>query len=241
MQRLAPLLAVLCVALAAAAPAAAGGRAPAAVNVTECQPGTEGATTRAGAFRARMRLVRGARAMQMRFYLLERLGDGRFRRVDAPGLATWRTARKGAKRFVYTQRIDGLKAHAAYRVIVQHRWLGRRGERLRLARRRSDLCEVEGALPNLRVVRISIHDGLYSVAVRNAGAAAAAAVPLSLSVDGVALPPVSVAPLAPFETRWIRVQGPRCAGGASAAVDPDDALRESSESDNTRAIRCRRR
>lgn len=238
MRRAAITLAIVCAAVAAAQPAAARDRAPAAVDVAACQPAD--AATRSAAFRSRMRTVPRTRSMQVRFYLLERLGDGRFKRLDAPGLAKWRSSRAGARRFVYTQRIESLKAKAAYRVIVHHRWLDADGDVLRFARRRSDVCEVEGALPNLQVVRIARRDGLYSVVIRNAGGAVARQVPVALSVDGIALPAVTVPSLAALETRAVRFDGPPCAAGASAAVDPDNALRESSESDNVLTLRCRR-
>lgn len=240
MHRTGLALVSICAALVAVAPsAAARERAPASVRVTECQPGGD-AATRAAAFQARMRRVAGARSMQVRFYLLERLGDGRFVRVEAPGLGVWRASRPGAGRFVYTQRVEGLKARAAYRVVVHHRWIAADGDDVRFARRRSDVCEVEGALPNLKVVKISVRDGLYSVVVRNSGGADARNVPVALSVDGVPLPTVTLPVLAPLETRSVRFNGSSCGSGLSAAIDPDDAVRESSETDNLRALRCRR-
>ena len=240
MHRTGLALLILCTALVAAAPsAAARERAPASVRVAECQPGGD-AATRAAAFQARMRRVEGTRSMQVRFYLLERLGDGRFVRVEAPGLGVWRVSRPGTGRFVYTQRVEGLKAKAAYRVVVHHRWVGADGDALRFARRRSDVCEVEGVLPNLKVVKISVRDGLYSVVVRNSGGADAQDVPVALSVDGVPLPAITLPTLAALETRSVRFNGPPCGAGLSAAIDPDDAVRELSETDNLRALRCRR-
>ncbi|MEX2194952.1 MAG: CARDB domain-containing protein [Thermoleophilaceae bacterium] len=239
MHRTGLALGLLCAALAVAPQAAARDRAPASVRVAECQPGGE-TETRTGAFQTSMRRVRGTRSMQVRLYLLERLGDGRFTRMEAPGLGAWRSSRRGVRRFVYTQRIEGLKARAAYRVVVHHRWIGADGKRIRFARRRSDVCEVQGALPNLRIVKISARDGLYSVVVRNSGGADARDVPVALSVDGVPLPAVTLASLAALETRSVRFTGAPCRSGLSAAIDPDDALRESSEADNVRVLRCRR-
>lgn len=241
MRRTGLVIALLACGLAVvAAPAAGGSRAPASVRVVECEPGGDEGT-RSGAFRATMRRVKGTRTMQVRFYLLERRGDGRFRRVHAPGLGVWRSSRAGVRRFVYTQRIAGLAARAAYRAVVHYRWLDDRGRELRFARRRSDTCEVGGALPNLRVAKISGRDGRYAVVVRNAGARAARDVEVVPSVDGVALRAIRIPALGGFQSRTVRFAGPACRAVVSAAVDPADMVREASEADNVLVRTCRRR
>lgn len=235
---------VLLIPLVAAAPVAtAQRRAPASVRVAECQPGAD-VSTRAAAFQADMEAVPGTQRMQVRFILLERLGNGRFRKVEAPGLGTWRSSRDGARRFRYTQRISGLKASAAYRVAVRHRWLDGGGHALRSARRRSAVCEVAGALPDLRVVRIAARSGgapgtaAYSVVVRNTGGADARDVGVRLMVDGSPLPAVMLRSLISLETRSVRFSGPACTTAVSAVVDPDNALREEAEDDNVVSLPC---
>jgi hypothetical protein len=240
MRRAGLVVALLACGLAAALPAAAGTRAPASVRVVECEPGDAGGT-RTGAFRATMRRITGTRTMQLRFHLLARGGDGRYRRVKAPGLGVWRTSRPGVRKFVYTQRIAGLAARTAYRVVVHFRWLDDRGRELRFARRRSYTCEVGGALPNLRVVKVARRDGRYAVVVKNEGAGAARGFEIVPSIDGIALPAIPVRALAGYEARTIPFAGPVCAEVLSVAVDPADKVREASEADNVLVRSCRRR
>ena len=243
MRRIGLALTIALVAAAAALPASARDRAPANVRIAACEPGSDTAT-RSAAFQASMRALPGTRRMQVRLTLLERLGEGVFQKVAAPGLEVWRMSREGARRFVYTQQVAGLKADAAYRVAVRYRWLDADGRVLRSARRRSDVCEVQGALPDLRVVKISARragapgTASYSVVVRNAGGADARDVGVRLSVDGNQLPGATLGSLTALETRSVRFTGPACAGAVSAVIDPDDALREEIEDDNVLSVPC---
>ena len=243
MRRIGLALVIALPAAAVALPAAAQDRAPANVRMAACEPGSD-AATRSAAFQASMRALPGTRRMQVRLTLLERLGDGVLERVAAPGLEVWRTSREGARRFMYTQEIGGLKANAAYRVAVRYRWLDEDRNVLRSARRRSDVCEVEGSLPDLRVLKISARRGStpgtanYSVVVRNAGGADARDVGVRLTVDGAQLQASSLSSLIALETRSVRFSGPACNGAISAVIDPDDALREEIEDDNVLSIPC---
>jgi hypothetical protein len=243
MRRIGLALTIVLLAAPAALPAAAQDRAPASVRISECEPGSHSAT-RSAAFQASMRTLPGTRRMQVRFTLLERLGEGIFEKVSAPGLEVWRTSREGARRFVYTQEIAGLKANAAYRVAVRYRWLDADRRVVRTARRRSDVCEVEGSLPDLRVVKISARRGAtpgtanYSVIVRNAGGADARSIGVGLTVDGTPLSASTLSSLIALETRSVRFSGPACTGTLSAVIDPDNALREDAEDDNVLSIPC---
>jgi hypothetical protein len=243
MRRIGLAFAVISLAAAAVAPVAAEARAPASVRIAECEPGTETAT-RSAEFSAAMRALPGTHRMQVRFTLLERLGEGVFEKVSAPGLEVWRSSRDAVRRFVYSQRIAGLKPNAAYRVAVRYRWLDADGRVQRFARRRSDVCEVQGSLPDLRVVRISARRGStpgtasYSVVVRNAGGADARSVGVGLSVDGTPLAASTVGSLIALETRTVRFSGPACTAAISAVADPDNALREEIEDDNVLSLPC---
>lgn len=243
MSRIGLVLAIALLAAVAALPAAARDRAPANVRIAACEPGSE-AATRAAEFAASMSAVPGTSRMQVRLTLLERLGEGVFEKVAAPRLEVWRSSREGARRFVYLQRIAGLKANAAYRVAVRYRWLDSDGHELRSARRRSDVCEVEGSLPDLRILKISARRGSapgtasYSVVVRNAGGADARGVGVRLTIDGAQLPASSLSSLIALETRSVRFSGPACTEAISAVIDPDNALREENEADNVLSVPC---
>lgn len=243
MSRIGLVLAIALLAAVAALPAAARDRAPANVRIAACEPGSE-AATRAAEFAASMSAVPGTSRMQVRLTLLERLGEGVFEKVAAPRLEVWRSSREGARRFVYLQRIAGLKANAAYRVAVRYRWLDSDGHELRSARRRSDVCEVEGSLPDLRILKISARRGSapgtasYSVVVRNAGGADARGVGVRLTIDGAQLPASSLSSLIALETRSVRFSGPACTAAISAVIDPDNALREENEADNVLSVPC---
>lgn len=243
MHRIWPAFVVVLVVVATALPAVAQDRAPAGVRITACEPGSD-AATRSAAFQSSMSALPGTRRMQLRITLLERLGDGAFQKVSAPGLEVWRTSREGARRFVYTQSVAGLRADAAYRLSVRYRWLDADRQVVRTAKRRSGVCEVEGALPDLRVLRISARTGAstgrasYSVVVRNAGAVDARNVGVGLTVDGSPVAASTIGSLVAFETRTVRFSGPACSGAVSAVIDPDDALRERAEDDNVLSIPC---
>ena len=242
MGRIGVVLVIAVVTAAAALPAAARDRAPANVRISACEPGGD-ASTRSARFQTTTLAIPGTARMQVRLTLLERLGEGVFEKVSAPGLEVWRTSREGARRFVYTQEIAGLKPNAAYRVAVRYRWRNADGEVIRTARRRSDVCEVEGSLPDLRVVRISARRDAagtanYSVIVRNAGGADARNVDVRLTVDGSPLSASTLGSLIALETRPVRFSGPACTRTVSAVIDPADALRESGEEDNVLSIPC---
>ena len=239
-----PLALTALSALAAAGAALAEpGRAPASVAVVECQPGTA-PLKREAAFESRVRALPGTDRMQVRFTLLERLGDGSFRALEVPGLDVWRTSRRQARRFVYTQEVTGLEPDAAYRVAVDFRWLAADGDTLRFARRRSDVCEQEGALPNLRIVRISTRAGStpstagYSVVVRNAGGADVRNVKLGLLADGTGIAGTRIGRIEARDTRTIRFAGAACSEAVSAVIDPDNAIRETAEDDNVLSVPC---
>src|SRR3712207_3362455 len=103
---LAPLL--IAVTLIAAAHAAPAQAALPSVTVAECRTGKT-PEMRFATFEGRMRTVKGAVRMGMRFRLLEHTpGSEDPRPVDAPGLDTWRKSRIGVRDFTYSQTIKGL-------------------------------------------------------------------------------------------------------------------------------------
>jgi hypothetical protein len=183
--------------------------------------------------------------MWMRFTLLERSSGGaRYQSVAAPGLARWRKSRRGVGRFGYRQTVKGLRLGASYRALIRFRWYDADGDLIRAGRRRSRVCAQRPPRPNLRIVGIgarreSVGDGIrYRVRVLNAGALAAPAARVALSVDGEAFAAATTPALAPGEARTVSSAGPPCERGVRATVDPRNAIRESVETDNTRGGAC---
>ncbi len=228
---------------AAPAPAPSATRRPATVRLAACRF-SGGADGRSATFVARMRAVAGTERMSMRFTLLEQLGRGAPAALDVPALDDWRTSDRGVARLGYRQRIRGLVPGAAYRVAVDFRWLDATGSAIKSAVRQSRLCRQPGKPPNLRLGTLKMLPGpdpgsaLYEVPVVNAGSMRLWDIRLTVTVDGVALPPVQVAALGPGDRRSIRVLGPLCRREAQAAAYPASRVRESTRSDNVRVRDC---
>jgi hypothetical protein len=193
-------------------------------------------------FYGRMRKLAGTRRMQMRFALLERGADGRFRRVRAPALAHWRKSKEGVRSFGYRQVVRGLKDGAAYRMRVRFRWYDADHELLRSVRRTSRTCRMYVRLPNLtvRILDAQPAGGVwrYRVRVTNVGKAAADDVSVRLTIDGSVVRTETISHLDPGEARRAGFYGPACKHDFVAAVDPDGAISETSESDNTATGAC---
>jgi hypothetical protein len=243
MRRAALLATVLTIAALPAAQAGSSGRGPASVRIADCRL-SEGAESRRATFEGAMRALPGTRRMSMRFRLLERVGEGVFQRLEAEGLDVWRRSRAGVRRFVYHQDVAGLKADADYRVDVQFKWVNAAGETIRLTRRRSPACEQASSLPNLTIRSVESRPGgspdtaVYTVSVRNGGASEVHDLGVGLTVDGVALADARVGALKPLEVATVEFTGPVCTEGATAVADPQNTVRETSEHDNVRAVRC---
>ena len=182
----------------------------------------------------------------MRFKLQERVGEGTYRTIKAPGLGTWRKSRPGVRRFAYRQRVLALAEGSSYRVVVSFRWYDADGELVKQVRRRSPACKQPGLLANLRVTRIAGGRpvaGLpgtyrYVVNVQNRGRVAADAFGLRLDVDRATADTGTVSALAPGETRRLVLSGPACRGSVTAVADPEDVVREITERDNELTVRC---
>jgi hypothetical protein len=216
----------------------------ATVKVVECLTG-ELPEQRRAVYRGAMRRLKGSDRMALRFVLQEKSGNGRFKKLQAPGLGRWRKSRTGVRRFAYRQRVLALGEGSAYRTVVQYRWYSKSGAVNRRATRHSAACKQPGVLPNLRVQRVGgkAADGApgsvrYAISVINRGPVAADASRVRLAVDGSEVGFVAVKALAPGQQRRVFVVGPECTTGTEAQVDPDDVVRESNERDNTLASAC---
>ena len=239
MRRLLLLTALLLAGSPAAAQAAS-------VKLLDCVPALD-AHDRAATFEARMGLRRGSERMQLRFTLQIR-EPGRFgwRRVAAPGLDQWLAPDPGVRRYSYAKTLRNLSAPAAYRMVVRFRWLGPERDVLARSRATSRLCRQPDMRPDLRVARIELGPALgpearsYAVTVHNAGRSAAGELSVALRVGDEPLAPVAVAGLAAGERRIVVFGAHACAGGEplAATVDPDAAVAESDEDDNSSSVAC---
>ena len=241
-------LAATAAAVAMAGAGDAGARSAALVRVVECSRGPE-ALDRHATFRAAMRRLPHTERMWMRFTLQERVGDGRFRTVRAPGLGRWRKSLPAVRRFSHRQRVLELAEGSAYRTVVGFRWYDGEGQLIRRTRRRSKPCDQPGRLPNLAPLQIGGGQPLagapgsarYTVRIVNRGRRTAPRFGVSLAVDGHKVDTQSVAALAPGHVRQLVFAGPVCSGSLTARVDPGDAVREVSERDNVLTAPCPQR
>jgi hypothetical protein len=234
--------ALITAALAAAAlPAAAvaAPKKPASVKLADCSVQDHSAT-----FYGRMRAISGSTRMAMRFTLLEKTGDLKAHRVSVPGLRRWRPSKRGVGAFNYRQAFRRLPENASHRVRVDFRWTGGDGRVVARARRRSAWCDQFVTLPNLTTqltgVSATQSPGVvrYEAVVSNTGRAPASAVPVRLTVDGKVVDTVTVPSLDAGESRSIAIRGPDCRKRVRLEADPEQAIAESSDSDNASELTC---
>lgn len=237
MRRALITTALVAAALAAAAPASAA--TPVKVRLVSCSLEQHEAT-----FKGSMRLVPDAERMAMRFTLLEKTGRGPAQPVAAPELRKWNRSKPGVRRFVYRQRFRNLPENATHRVRVHFRWYSAGGEVILRSTRRSALCRQFKTLPNLtanltRIARSQV-PGVwrYEATVRNTGRAGATAVPVRLTVDGDVVDTVRIASLRRGERRTVVIRGPQCSRLAHLEVDPEQAIAETSDDDNSDELGC---
>jgi CARDB protein len=237
-------LAILLAAVIAASPAPAhAADAPAGVRILTCEAEKDGATGQV-LYSAHMRAVPGTARMALRIRLLEKYGDGEFERVSAPGLGVWRKSRAGATAFRYKQRVRGLHQGAVYRAVVHYRWLGSDGTPFLKARRRSQVCDQGGSLPNLQVASISTKPGdventaAYEATIVNRGDAIAQNIGALLRVDGEVVDEAEIEALLPGEQKTVTFNGPVCQEKMRVVVDPKELIAESREQDNVHALSC---
>src|SRR5215210_6851756 len=224
----------------AASPEAVPAHKPAAsVKLKTCSYASHRAV-----FVARMRRVRGARKMKLRYKVLERFPGGAWSDVTPDKLKRWFSTRGRRGGLQHKARTGGLSEDGRYRVRVRFRWYGNDGQVLRRARRRSRTCHQGGPLPNLRVrvlgAQATKYPNLlrYAVRVTNRGAARVEGAQVGLTVDGAELDRKAALPMNPGQGRTLTFRGPVCEASVEAAADPADAVLESSESDNRHSATC---
>lgn len=232
-------------AVALAAPPAASA-ATATARLVACASALE-PEDRLAAFEGRMRAVRGAARLQMRFSLQTRgKDDARWRSLPAPGFGRWLTSLSGVGRYVYTKRVVALAAPGSYRTVVRFRWLAADGRRLASDRATSPACRQADLRPNLRPLGIEALPGAdpghasYAVPVENRSHSDTGPFDVVVSVDGTTLPAAEVPALEAGQRVIVEIDGPACSPGAmlTVDVDPTGAVDERAEADNRLSLAC---
>ncbi len=214
------------------------------VDLVECARGKQ-AKDRQAVFRGQMKQTGDGLRMQMRFALDERVGNGPWTGVKAPGIGVWHEARPGIAKFAYRQRVVALQKGTSYRAAVQFRWLAQDGSTARRELGKSPVCRQPGKLANLKIRdSVSAMPGpteetlRYAVVVANTGSATATDVEVRLLVDGAEIDTRTLRRLKPGERRVVRFVGPKCVGEVRALADPNLRVRESNERDNLIRTPC---
>ena len=212
------------------------------VKVTECRVGKT-PESRLATFEGRMRAVRGAVRMAMRFELLSETPGAGAQAVEAPDLSPWRRSRAGVDEFSYAQTVKGLSSGVSYRSAVDFRWYDAKGRVIRRAQRTSGACVQDGKLPNLilgsvRSARGSVEGtAVYTVAVGNIGPGKADGLTVSLIADGAHIDTRAIDGLKPGEFTTVHFSGPYCRR-LRAVVDRSQTVPETVEDDNELRARC---
>jgi hypothetical protein len=179
--------------------------------------------------------------MWMRFDLLQRMpGEAEFAPVQLPAWGRWERAEPGRTGFIYTKRVQALRAPGAYRAHVRFRWYAPDGRLLRRARRLTPICRQPDPRPDLRAGALTRAGGLgpeaatYLLTVQNTGRGAAGPFDVVLTTTGMPQPPVRVDGLAAGESRVVGLPGPACAPGSTVrfVLDAGAAVAESDEADD---------
>jgi hypothetical protein len=245
MQRAALILTLVLLALPAAAQAQAP---PLRAKLSACQSGPA-ATDRTATFVGSMPAIARTKRMWMRFDLFARIAPAtEFAAVKAPKLGVWQKSAPGrvSSGFVFTQRVQGLPAPAAFRAQVHFRWYGKGGKLLRSATRTSGICKQPDQRPDLRAGELDAARGplldqaTYDLEVRNDGHSAATGFDVVLTVGGAEQPPQHVAGIAPAAITTVTFAAPRCAPGSTLRfeLDAEDVVEESSEADDVVERAC---
>jgi len=241
--RIRPWAARLLVLACAAAPARAQ-TVPTRAGLDACHTGSA-PLERFAVFSAQMGSIPGSKRMLVRFDLLERLPGGGFRRVQAPGLGVWRSSVPGVDIFRYRKQVANLPAPGSYRALVRFRWLDANGKVIAGATRRTRTCKQPDLRPDLSVGTVTAQpaaDGRarYTVLVRNEGRTASSVFSVGFAVGDQTQPTQAVQSLVPGEGRVLTFAAPRCSRSAPVrvTVDPDLAVDEADETNNTRTVVC---
>jgi hypothetical protein len=246
------LITVLLLLLVAAAPAyAAGPAAPTtdkptlSAELTACASGPTPAE-RAVEFTGSMPALSGTKRMQMRFTLLQRRGlRGAFKKVAVPGWSDWEKSDPYRPGFIFTKRVEGLLAPAAYRATIAFRWYDKRGKLQRSSSRTTAICMQQDPRPDLVLASFgataaSDDQATYAIGVIDNGASPAGAFTVGLRLGTTQLGPLAAAALDPGQTTTVTITGPRCESGSTVEIDLDagDAVDEADEANDVLQRPC---
>jgi hypothetical protein len=96
---------------------------------------------RSATFTAQMVASGSTQRMEIKIELQQRLrGEVEYHTIVAPDLGVWRGSEPGVKIDKYVQQVTDLTAPAAYRALVEYRWLGDRGRVLKRAELHTSHC-----------------------------------------------------------------------------------------------------
>jgi CARDB len=226
-----------------AAPAAAQ-TVPTRASLESCHTGAA-ALDRFAVFTAQMGATSQSKRMLVRFDLLQRVPGDDYHRVQAPGLGVWRSSIPGVDIFRYRKQVANLEAPGSYRAFVRFRWLDASGKVIAGATRRTRTCRQPDLRPDLSVGALTAQPAAndrarYTVLVRNEGRTPTSAFTVGFVVGDQTQPTQSVQSLVPGETRVLSFAGPRCnrANPVRVTVDPDLAVDEADETNNSRTVVC---
>jgi hypothetical protein len=239
-MRLAPLVMLLSLVLAAA-PAGAAVPPWAKARMTACETSLALAG-RSATFEGDMKGAKGAVRLQIKFVLQVRT-DKTWTKVAAPGFGVWNTSDPGIGRYVYRKTVESLPAPADYRVVMHFRWMSVLGKPLLRATRTSRVCRQPDLRPDLEPQKVTaLGNHRYSVIVRNRGRTAAGPFAVTATSAGQTFLVGTVDELAPGESVSVDGEGPDCGplGAFEVRVDAEDSVDESEESGNALTVPCPR-
>ena len=229
--------------LAGAGPAYAQ-TVPTRASLESCHTGAA-ALDRFAVFTAQVGATSSSERMQIRFDLVQRLPGADYHRVQAPGLGVWRSSIPGVDIFRYRKQVANLEAPGSYRALVRFRWLDGSGKVIARTTRRTRTCKQPDLRPDLTVSTVTAQpasDGRarYTVLVRNEGRTPTSVFTVGFAVGDQTQPTQSVQSLVPGEGRLLSFAGPRCnrTNPVRVTVDPDLAVDEADETNNTRTVVC---
>ena len=246
MHRTLLTLAVALLALGLAAPGALAKGGLAQAVLTDCETSLDRGE-REAVFDGRMRAVKGAVKLQMRFTLEQIVdGDDDWAPVEADGFDAWKTADLGVRRYLLTKAIGNLAAPASYRVTVRFRWTDALGRVLLRRKRVSGVCKQPDLRPDLRVSQLDIAPGAdarsarYTATVRNTGRSATGPFDLVLNVDGVDRPAAALGSIAAGGRASVVFVAPACSANSAltATADAGTTVDEAMESNNVLGRLC---
>jgi hypothetical protein len=109
-------------------------------TVEQCVTSTVQAE-RSATFTAQMVATGSTQRMEIKIELQQRTrGEAEYHSVAAPNLGIWRGSEPGVKIDKYVQQVTDLTAPAAYRALVQFRWLNDKGHVLKRAELHTSRC-----------------------------------------------------------------------------------------------------